>query len=40
MSLISVAMVMTDVFHKNRIIVSGKLDKIVRISVDDFSQNL
>ena len=30
----SVAMVMTDVFHKNRIMVSGKLDKFVRIFVD------
>ena len=30
----SVAMVMTDVFHKNRIMLSGKLAKIVRIFVD------
>ena len=32
--LCSVAMVMTDVFHKNGIMVSGKLAKIVRIFVD------
>ena len=31
---ISVAMVMTDVFHKNGIMVSRKLAKIVRIFVD------
>ena len=30
----SVAMVMTDVFHKNGIMVSGKLAKVVRIFVD------
>ena len=30
----SVATVMTDVFHKNGIMVSGKLAKIVRIFVD------
>ena len=30
----SVAMVMTDVLHKNGIMVSGKLAKIVRIFVD------
>ena len=30
----SVAMVMTDVFNKNGIMVSGKLAKIVRIFVD------
>jgi hypothetical protein len=32
--MVSVAMVMTDVFHKNVIMVSGKLAKIMRIFVD------